>query len=241
MKLSIIIPAYNEEDRIVNTLKNTLAYLSAQAYASEIIVVSDGSTDRTRQISEKRFHPGKNVTVRVMEYHPNQGKGHAVRLGMLKGSGDLALFMDADYSVPIQDVEKGIRLIEQGHDIAIASRTLPGSVVAKHQNLFREISAKTYTFIQNRYLGISYKDTQCGFKIFTRNAAQRLFIKQKLTSVIFDPEILWLAKLAGFKVAEFPVTWTHMEDSRIQYDSIGKSIFVFQELFRIKKLHGGKA
>ena len=156
---------------------------------------------------------------------------------MLKGGGELILFMDADYSVPIDAVERGIYLLKTGYDIAIASRAVDGSEVDHHQNMLREISAKIYTFIQNHHLGIRYQDTQCGFKIFTRRAAQVLFGRQRLDSVIFDPEILWLAKQEGFKVAEFPVKWSHVEDSRIQYDSFKKSMFVFQELFKIKKLH----
>lgn len=237
MKLSIIIPAYNEEDRILRTMAETVSYLSRQDYTSEIIVVSDGSTDGTRRVVEDLSDPGESVTLKVIEYHPNRGKGYAVRLGMLEGSGETVMFMDADYSVPVEAVECGYELIENGHDIAIASRTVSGAIVAQHQNIFRELSAKIYTWIQNRYLGIRYGDTQCGFKIFTRAAAQRLFGKQKLDSVIFDPEILWLAAGEGFRVAEFPVEWTHVEGSRIQYDSLKKSLFVFRELFRIKKLH----
>jgi glycosyltransferase involved in cell wall biosynthesis len=236
MKLSIIIPAYNEEDRIVRTLESTFLYLNQQDYTSEVIVISDGSTDGTKPVVEG-FEFGEKVELKALEYHPNRGKGYAVRYGMLKGRGDLVLFMDADYSVPIEEVEKGIRLIEEGHDIAIASRAIEGSEVSQHQNFFREVSARIYTFIQNTHLGIDYRDTQCGFKIFTRIAARELFEKQKLNSVIFDPEILWLAGLDKFSVAEFPVKWTHVEGSRIQYDSLKKSIFVFQELFRIKKLH----
>jgi dolichyl-phosphate beta-glucosyltransferase len=237
MKLSIIIPAYNEADRIVRTLENTLLYLNAQNYLSEVIVVSDGSTDGTKTVA-KGFDPGEKVTLRVLEYHPNRGKGYAVRYGMLEGAGELILFMDADYSVPIDAVERGVDLLKTGHDVAIASRALAGSEVDQHQNIFRELSAKIYTFIQNHHLGIRYQDTQCGFKIYTRRAVQVLFGKQRLDSVIFDPEILWLAKQEGFKVAEFPVKWSHVADSRIQYDSLKKSMFVFQELFKIKKRHG---
>ena len=236
MKLSVIIPAYNEADRIVRTLQNTIAYLNRQDFQSELVVVSDGSTDETVSVVEQ-FEAGKRVALKALEYHPNRGKGYAVRYGMLKGKGDFVLFMDADYSVPIEAVERGMRLLEAGHDIAIASRALAGSVVDHHQNFLRELSARLYTFIQNHYLGISYPDTQCGFKIFTRRAAQTLFAKQRLNSVIFDPEILWLARQHGFKVAEFAVNWSHVEDSRIQYDSLKKSLFVFQELFRIKKRH----
>jgi glycosyltransferase involved in cell wall biosynthesis len=237
MQLSIVIPAYNEADRIVTTLTRTLSYLNRRNYRSEIIVVSDGSKDETRALVERRFPSSEKVYVKALEYHPNRGKGYAVRFGMLQGTGSWIMFMDADYAVPIQEIEKGIPLLQQGADVAIASRAVCGSVVEKHQNIFREISAKIYTFIQNRYLGIDYQDTQCGFKLFQAPAAKVLFEKQRLDSVIFDPEILWLAKEHGFKVAEFPVKWRHIENSRIVYDSFRKSLFVFQELFRIKGLH----
>jgi len=236
MRLSIVIPAYNEEDRIVKTLESTLSYLGRQAYQSEILVVSDGSTDRTGAVV-KTFQSGHAIAVRFLEYHPNQGKGYAVRYGMLRGAGEVVMFMDADYSVPMAEVEKGLRLIEDGYDIAIASRAVSGSVVTDHQNFFRELSGKFYTLIQSLYLGIRYRDTQCGFKLFKRGVAKDLFQQQKLNSVIFDPEILWLAKQQGCRVAEFPVNWRHVGDSRIQYDNIGKSLFVFQELFRIRKVH----
>lgn len=236
MKLSIIIPAYNEQDRIVQTLTETLAYLSAQNFSAEVLVVSDGSSDETCRVVEN-FAPASNVRITCLEYHPNRGKGYAVRYGMCKGTGEVIMFMDADYSVPIEAVEDGFKLLENGCDVAIASRALAASVIQHHQNKAREISARIYTFIQNRYLGITYPDTQCGFKLFTRTAAHKLFALQRLNSVIYDPEILFLAKRHGFKVGQFPVNWTHQEDSRIQYDNIRKSIFVFQELFRIRLLH----
>jgi dolichyl-phosphate beta-glucosyltransferase len=236
MKLSIIIPAYNEEDRIIHTLDASLEFLNRQPFHSEIIVVSDGSTDHTRSVVEG-FDSGDGVDLRVIEYHPNRGKGYAVRTGMLAGNGEMILFMDADYAVPIEEITKGMDLIESGFDVAMGSRTVAGAVVEDHQNFFREFSAKLYNLIQMAYLGIYYKDTQCGFKMFTKIAARRLFGQQKLSSVIFDPEILWLAKKACFRVAEFPVNWRHVGNSRIQYDSLKKSLFVFQELFRIRKLH----
>lgn len=238
IELSIIIPAYNEEDRIVTTLTKTLAYLSAQPYASEVLVVSDGSTDTTGDVV-RGFGTAANVALNFLEYSPNRGKGYAVRYGMVRGEGERLLFMDADYSVEINEVEKGVACLDSGADIAMASRALTGSTVTQHQNFVRELSAKLYTFIQNQYLGIRYNDTQCGFKLFTRAAARDLFSRQRLDSVIFDPEILWLAKKRGYTVAEFPVAWHHMEDSRIQYDSLRKSLFIFQELFRIKGLHRG--
>lgn len=237
MDLSVIIPAYNEADRIVQTLAHAVSYLIRQDYHSEILVVSDGSTDQTRHVAEKFSPSAGKVVLKALEYRPNRGKGYAVRYGMLRGSGDILMFMDADNAVPIEELEKGIRLLEEGSDIAIGSRAIAGSIVEVHQNFFREISAKLYTFIQNHYLDIGFKDTQCGFKLFTAPAAHALFNKQRLDSVIFDPEILWLAKQHGYTVAEFPVYWRHMENSRIIYDSFQKSMFVFQELFRIKNLH----
>lgn len=234
--LSIIIPAYNEEDRIVMTLDQTAAYLARQAYRSEILVVSDGSSDDTGRVVNG-YTSNEKTAIRFLEYFPNRGKGYAVRYGMCRGSGKYIMFMDADYSVPIEAVEPALDQLAGGFDAAIASRALPESNVVYHQNFFRELSAKLYTFIQNTYLGFNYPDTQCGFKIFTRGAAHDLFAQQRLDSVIFDPEILWLAKRGGYRVAQFPVDWTHMEDSRIQYDNLRKSLFVFQELFRIKPLH----
>ena len=239
MKLSVVIPAYNESDRIVPTLRQTLAYLSAQPYESEILVVSDGSSDDTGSVVEG-FSASCSGMLRLLEYHPNRGKGYAVRYGMMRAAGRYILFMDADYSVPIETVETAMAILDAGADIAIASRAAAGSEIHHHQNFLRELSARIYTLIQNVYLGIGYRDTQCGFKMFTRRAARSLFALQKLDSVIFDPEILWLARRRGFSVGEFPVRWTHREDSRIRYDSLRKSLFVFQELFRIKRLHRGE-
>lgn len=234
--LSIVIPAYNEQDRIVPTLKETIDYLGRQPYSSEIIVVSDGSSDQTAQVVQEFTLP-ESIGLHAIEYHPNRGKGFAVKTGMLKTRGRIAMFMDADYAVPIPYVEKGLALIEAGRDIAIASRAVAGARIAARQNVWRLLSAKIYTWIQNRYLGVDYPDTQCGFKLFTHTAAHMLFDRQRLNSVIFDPEILWLACQAGLTVGQFPVQWTHVADSRIQYDTVGKSLFVFQELFRIKRLH----
>ncbi len=236
MKLSVIIPAYNEEKRIVRTLEKTLDFLAAQDYDSEILVVCDGNTDRTQEVALS-YAGRTRVAVQALRYEPNRGKGHAVRYGMLRGSGDILLFMDADYAVPFEEAEKGLRLLAEGYDIAIASRALPDSLVKKKQNFFRGLSSKVYTLIQSLYLGIHYPDTQCGFKLFTRRAARDLFGRQKLDSVIFDPEILWLAKKSGYRVVEFPVEWHHVEDSQIVYDSLRKSLFIFEELFRIRRLH----
>jgi dolichyl-phosphate beta-glucosyltransferase len=234
--LSVIIPAYNEQDRILPTLDYTLAYLRKQSFKSEVIVVSDGSKDDTAQVV-RGFVPSGNISIHALEYHPNRGKGYAVRYGVLRSRGDIVMFMDADYAVPIEYCVRGLAMIDSGCDLAIASRAIRGADIRQHQNFFRKLSARIYTFIQNVYLGFHFPDTQCGFKFFTRKAAQDLFNRQKLHSVIFDPEILWLARRKGYRVGQFPVRWRHVADSRIQYDSLRKSLFVFRELLRIKKLH----
>ena len=239
MRLSIVIPAYNEEDRIVKTLEKTLDFLSVQDYSSEVLVVSDGSKDNTVNVAREYSRDG-GPEIRVLEYFPNRGKGFAVQYGMLRAKGERVLFMDADYAVPIEEITKPMALLDNGCDIAIASRALSGAVVKQTQNLPRAISARIYNLVQRVVLGIGYPDTQCGFKMFTQEAARALFSRQKLHSVIFDPEILWLAGHRGYKVGQFPVVWSHVEDSRIVYDSLSKSFFVFQELFRIRKLHGSK-
>lgn len=234
--LSVVIPAYNEHDRIVPTLEQTIAYLRNQSFSSEVLVVSDGSSDSTVQVT-REFKTPDNIQIRALEYHPNRGKGYAVRYGMLRTRGRIVMFMDADYAVPMEYCQQGIALIESGYDIAMASRAISGAKIQRHQNFLRKLSAKLYTLIQNAYLGISFPDTQCGFKFFTHQAAHSLFKQQKLNSVIFDPEILWLAKKSGCRVAQFPVAWRHVADSRIQYDNFGKSLFVFRELLRIKRIH----
>lgn len=234
--ISIVIPAYNESDRIIPTIEKSLSYLSGKKLSAELIVVSDGSKDDTVKVV-RSFSPPENVSIRAIEYFPNRGKGYAVKTGMLSAKGDVIMFMDADYSVPLEYLDTALNYLESGYDIAIASRAVEGAVVVRHQNLLREMSGKIYTLIQNAYLGLNYQDTQCGFKVFSSKTVKSLFGSQKLASVIFDPEILWLAGRKGFKVAEFPVEWTHMENSRIQYDSIDKFLFVFKELFRIKKVH----
>src|SRR4030042_5073570 len=132
MRVSIVIPAFNEEDRIIRTLEETVSYLEQQGYESEVIVVSDGSTDGTKRAVLKMIGDS-SVRVRVFEYHPNRGKGYAVRFGMLQGTGSIIMFMDADYAVPISDLERGIRIIESGCDLAIGSRAVDGSRVIPRQ------------------------------------------------------------------------------------------------------------
>ena len=182
-----------------------------------------------------------HITHQVIEYRPNGGKGKAVRVGMLAATGERILFMDADYAVPIEALEAATAIIEErGVAIAIGSRAIEQAVVKEHQSFLRERMAKLFGFIQRNYLGLRLMDTQCGFKVFTREAAHRIFERVTLTSVIFDGEMLWLAKRMGYPVAEFPVEWTHDPDTRITYDP-WRALRVLLDMLSIPFRHLGRS
>lgn len=235
--LSIIIPCYNEANRLPRTLRETAAYFRDPSRSIEIIVVSDGSEDDTKAVSERELgHMPAHITGLTIEYRPNCGKGEAVKRGMLRAMGNRVLFMDADYAVPLSDIRRADALLDQGYDVAIGSRALDDTILIERQSFIRERMSKLFGFIQRNWLGLKLLDTQCGFKLFTSAAAKQIFPNVKLTSVIFDGEVLWLAKRLGLKVVEFPVKWTHDPDSRITYSPV-RAIKVFGDMMRIPALH----
>ena len=158
---------------------------------------------------------------------------------MRQASGKRILFMDADYSVPLEDMQRAEALLDKGYDIAIGSRAIEDTKIVEHQSFLRERIAKVFGLIQRNYLGLKLKDTQCGFKLFTRESARKIFAEVKLTSVIFDGEALWLAKRMNYKVAEFPVEWTHDPDTRLSYN-FARSLKVFGDMISIPFLHMSK-
>ena len=235
--LSIVIPCYNEERRLPRTIERAAAYLATRTGKHEIIVVSDGSTDRTIEVAVKAFRSlPDNVRSKWFGYMPNAGKGKAVKFGMKQAEGNRVLFMDADYSVPLEYLPRAEALLDQGFDIAIGSRALADANIIEHQSFVRERISKVFGLVQRNYLGLKLKDTQCGFKLFTREAARKIFSETKLSSVIFDGEALWLSKRMKFKVTEFPVEWTHDHDSRITYNFVS-SLKVFRDMISIPFLH----
>jgi len=229
-ELSIIIPAFNEEQRIIKSLNKVIDYLDKQKFKYEIIVVDDGSDDNTVKVLE-----GYNENVKTLILGENLGKGAAVRKGMLSAVGDIRLFSDADLSTPIHEIHKLIDKIKSGADVCIGSRALDRSMVKEHQPFYREFMGKTYNkFVQFLvFKGIS--DTQCGFKAFTKNAAESIFSQQKINGFSFDVELLFLAKKYGFKVEQVPVEWYN--DKRSTVHPIKDSTMMILELFRIRKLH----
>lgn len=210
--LSIVIPAYNERERIQNTLRETLDFLRSQPPRRfEVIVVDDGSQDGTPTQVESLEDPA----VRCLPLGRNRGKGAAVRTGILDAKGDRILFMDADLSTPIEELQLLEDAMDRGFHIAIGSRALPESRLERRQPLPRELMGRTFNVLVKQILFSGIADTQCGFKLFTRPVARELFGNQQLDGFAFDVEVLWLAQQANIPILEVPVRWRHEDRSKV--------------------------
>lgn len=209
--LSIIIPAYNEEQRLGRTLPQILEYLKRQPYTWEIIVVNDGSKDNTLDVVCRCCHDW----VRVLTNNPNRGKGFSIRRGMQEARGRWRLFSDADMSTPIEELDKFWPLTEQSYDVVIGSRGLPDSDLEVRQPKSRELIGRVFNTIVQTFLVPGLSDTQCGFKLFSADAANAVFPKQTLHGFAFDVEILMLAHRQGFKIKEAPVKWVNDPGSKV--------------------------
>lgn len=222
--LSIVIPAYNEEVRLVPTVARIKEYLAGQSYSSEILVVDNASSDRTSEVA-------REAGVEVLE-EPQRGKGAAVRTGMLAARGEQILFSDADLSTPIEEVEGLMAELQAGSDVAIASRGLPESKLPVRQPWYRELVGRAGNVLVRLVAVRGISDTQCGFKLFPRAIARRLFGAQLMTGIAFDMEILFLAQRSGMKIAEVPVTWTDSPETRIS--RVRDSLDAIKDLARIR-------
>jgi len=205
MTYSIVIPAYNESQRLGATLEKVLAYVRQQAWDAEVIVVNDGSRDNTAEIV--RAFAKNNPAVRLVENPGNRGKGYSVRNGILNARGDIVLFSDADLSSPIEEMPKLLQALTAGADIAIGSRWLRAELQTQRQSLHRQLFGRIFNLLLRMILGLQFKDTQCGFKAFTRRAAHTILPLERVERWGFDPEILFLARKFGFRVDEVPVRW----------------------------------
>ncbi len=215
MRLSLIIPAYNEERRLGETLDQALAYLDAQPYASEVLVVDDGSLDHTRDIAAQFGQESRRTPVKCHSYTPNRGKGYAVRTGMTASTGDYRVYYDADAATPIEELEKLWPRFDDGAEIVIGSRALPDSDIVVHQAWYRESMGRTFNLLL-RLLGLTqFRDTQCGFKGFTRRASEIVFPRQHVFRFSFDAELLYIAKKQGLRIDEVPVRWRNNPESRV--------------------------
>jgi glycosyltransferase involved in cell wall biosynthesis len=229
-KYSIVIPAYNEASRLGSTLDRVLNYVISQCWDAEVIIVNDGSRDRTTDLV--REYTQRYPFLRLIENPGNRGKGYSVRNGMLNAVGDALLFSDADLSSPIEEAPKLFHAIEDGADIAIGSRWLKPDTQTKRQSLLRQFYGRAFNVALRVLLGLRQKDTQCGFKAFTRAAAQRIFPQQQIERWGFDPEILYLAHRYRFSVAEVPVSWAHVEGTRIS--PLRDGLRMFGEVLKIR-------
>jgi len=227
---SIVLPAYNESERIAATLEKIFAHADQRGWQVEVIVVNDGSTDDTASIV--REYASKHPTLRLLENPGNRGKGYSVRNGMLHAHGDILLFSDADLSSPIAEADKLLAAIDQGADVAIGSRWVKAELQIKRQPLYRQLLGRIFNLALRLVLGLNFQDTQCGFKAFTRDAAQKLFPLQRIERWGFDPELLYLARKRGLTVTEVPVTWSHREGTRI--NPVLDGIRMLGEIFVIR-------
>lgn len=225
MHLSLIIPVYNEEKYIENTLRTITNYLKNQPYKSEIIVVDDGSTDNSNSIIHK-------FPVKYLKHKKNKGKGAAIKTGALNAKGSFIGFIDADLPYPIQDIEK---MLDNNYDIIIASRAVSGAKVKARPPHIRKLLGKLFNQLSRLLIKINIKDTQSGFKIFKKQAAKKIFSKQKINGFCFDVELLYLAKKYNYKIKQIPVNLkeTHsFKNSKVNI--ITDPIKMFIDLLKIK-------
>jgi len=230
--LSIIIPAYNEEDRLGPTFERLRAWMNERARDIQVLVVDDGSTDGTADLVSSVAKSDDRIS--LVSNGENRGKGYSVGNGVSKATGELILFSDADLSTPLGEFDRLESAIE-GHAIAIGSRALPDSRLEKRQPLYREMMGRTFNLFVQAMVFPGIRDTQCGFKLFRREAAQATFGRRKIDGFAFDVEILFIARRLGYSVAEVPVLWINDEASRV--DPIRHSAQMFRDIMRIRRLH----
>jgi dolichyl-phosphate beta-glucosyltransferase len=227
---SIVVPAYNESARIGATLERALSYSAEHGWNAEIVVVDDGSTDTTPEIV--RGLARKYPALRLLQNPGNRGKGYSVRNGMLHAHGEILLFSDADFSSPIEEAGKLFAALAEGADIAIGSRWLKTELQTRKQPLHRQLFGRMFNLALRLVLGLRFKDTQCGFKAFSRRAAGSIFPLQNIDRWGFDPELLYLARKFGFKVVEVPVAWAHRDGTRL--NPLRDGISMLGEMLRIR-------
>jgi dolichyl-phosphate beta-glucosyltransferase len=237
LDLSIVIPAFNEERRLPKAIERIGSYLSARPLQAEILVVDDGSSDATPKLIEsyREKFPG----LRLIANGRNRGKGFSVRHGMLEARGEIALFTDADLSTPIEEADKLLAALrENGFDAAIGSRALDRSLIEVHQSAFREWAGTFFNRLVRQITGIEFSDTQCGFKAFRRERTRIIFEQQRIERFGFDPEILFLAKRHGLRVAEIPVRWSHDAATKVNVIEDGIRMFLELPVIRWNSLRG---
>jgi len=228
-QISIIVPSCNEEARLPASLELIAAYVSSQNRSTEVLVVDDGSNDRTAEVAASFADRIPNL--RVLRNGENRGKGYSVRHGMQEARGEYVLFTDADLSAPIEEADKLLSALRQ-YDIAIGSRALNRGLIDVHESLFREFAGIIFNRIVRIVLWLPFVDTQCGFKAFRRERCRIIFEQQRIERFWFDPELLFLARRHGLKATEIPVRWSHSPATKI--NMMRDSIQMFVDVFTIR-------
>jgi dolichyl-phosphate beta-glucosyltransferase len=234
-ELSIIIPAYNEVERLGPHIGAILAYLGSHYPAFELLVVDDGSTDQTAAVVEAA--PAGEPRARLISYQPNRGKGYAIRTGVLASRGDQVIFLDADLSTPLDEIPRALAELQTA-DIVVGSRRLPDSDIRVRPPLYRRLATFIFDTIKHLMVGLWHiSDTQCGFKAFRGEAARQLFALGQVDRFMFDVEILYLAERAQLRLKEMPVRWADAAGSKVKFwEGVTHMI---RDLWRIRRLHQG--
>jgi dolichyl-phosphate beta-glucosyltransferase len=228
-ELSVVIPSFNEELRLPATLSQISAFIRASKRETEVIVVDDGSTDRTADVANS--FRGEIRRLRVVANGENRGKGYSVRHGMMEARGRIVLFTDADLSAPIEEADKLLAALAD-HDVAIGSRAMDRSLISIHQSPFREYAGIIFNLVVRTILRLPFVDTQCGFKAFRRDRCRVIFEQQRIERFGFDPELLYLARHHGLSAAEIPVRWAHSPATKVSM--LRDSVQMFLDVFIIR-------
>src|SRR3954466_10528435 len=231
---SLVIPAFNEEERIGETLRMALRYLEKTSPDSELIVVNDGSTDGTSGVVHDVLATPNSVATRLLEHFPNRGKGAAVRQGLLSATRPIGLFSDADFSTPIEEAPKLIEPIAAGElDVAFGSRALDRTLIGHRQPWRREQGGRVFNLIVRLATGLPFWDTQCGFKAFRLQVFRPILESARTDGFGFDVELLFLARKANLRMKEIPVRWNHYEGSKVNVAR--DSIRMLREVAELRK------
>ena len=235
--ISVVVPAFNEAERIGESLRVILQFLSDNAPESELIVINDGSTDATGKTTREVFAEATRIETHLLENFPNRGKGAAVRTGLLSATRPIGLFTDADLSTPIDEMPKLIEPIAAGElDIAFGSRALNRKLIGHHQPWRREQAGRVFNLLVRLATGLPYWDTQCGFKAFRLAVCLPILEAAHVIGFGFDVELLYLAEQAHLRVREIPVRWNHHEGSKIRM--VRDSVRMLREVFSLRRRAG---
>lgn len=230
MFLSVIIPAYNEERRVAKTLLDIDEYLKKQSYDYEILVVNDGSKDRTAEVVKEEA--ARMANLHLIDNQENHGKGWVVQQGMLKAQGQVRLFMDADNSTTVDQIANFLPFFEQGYDIVIGSRRIKGAVIAAKQPWIRDFLGGIFRLVVHFIVPVGVTDSQAGFKAFTAKATEAIFPQQTIARWAFDVEILAIARRMGFKVKEAPIVWVNDTESHVKLSGMMRMLL---EVLQVRK------